>query len=434
MYEAVEVFVNIFQAFAITYYLIKCLGVKEGKNRKCAYITGVIVTVLYLEIMNRIIFFESVGVLIYLVVSLAFSAVFLCGNVAQKIMYNVVMMVAIVCAAMLGAGIVGVIKGTDFLKVGQYGESSRYISLVLTQVILCIFFYMIIKFKTMNEHMDNRYMMVLSIVPVVSVIICCLIVYQENKSESIRALYTLIAVVGIITVNIINMVLMSIERKVYEHNMEEELLVEAYRQKQKEKDIQGIIELQERYSKYKHDEKNILSLISDLADKGEMQKIKNITQKYTGEQSVEKEVICSSNVVLNYLLNRKILQCEELKIEKTCIVLGNVQESIADIDMYVILENLIDNAMEASLKTDKPEIYVMICRTEDTLSFNIGNSVMNGIKEINTDTQTTKEDSRKHGYGLKNIKDVVDKYNGEISYEMRRPDYIMCRVELSLEK
>ena len=84
--------------------------------------------------------------------------------------------------------------------------------------------------------------------------------------------------------------------------------------------------------------------------------------------------------------------------------------------------------MEASLKTDKPEIYVMICRTEDTLSFNIGNSV------INTDTQTTKEDSRKHGYGLKNIKDVVDKYNGEISYEMRRPDYIMCRVELSLGK
>ena len=37
MYEAVEVFVNIFQAFAITYYLIKCLGVKEGKNRKCIY-------------------------------------------------------------------------------------------------------------------------------------------------------------------------------------------------------------------------------------------------------------------------------------------------------------------------------------------------------------------------------------------------------------
>ena len=46
MYEAVEVFVNIFQAFAITYYLIKCLAAKEGKNRKCAYITGGIATVL----------------------------------------------------------------------------------------------------------------------------------------------------------------------------------------------------------------------------------------------------------------------------------------------------------------------------------------------------------------------------------------------------
>lgn len=47
-------------------------------------------------------------------------------------------------------------------------------------------FYMIIKFKTMNEHMDNRYMMVLSIVPVVSVIICCLIVYQEIKVKALE--------------------------------------------------------------------------------------------------------------------------------------------------------------------------------------------------------------------------------------------------------
>ena len=75
--------------------------------------------------------------------------------------------------------------------------------------------------------------------------------------------------------------------------------------------------------------------------------------------------------------------------------------------------------MEASLKTDKPEIYVMICRTEDTLSFNIGNSVMNGIKEINTDTQTTKEDSRKHGYGLKNVKNSAEACGGFclINYE-----------------
>ncbi len=111
-----------------------------------------------------------------------------------------------------------------------------------------------------------------------------------------------------------------------------------------------------------------------------------------------------------------------------------MEESIADIDMYVILENLIDNAMEASLKNRQTGDICDDMQDRRSLSFNIGNSVMNGIKEINTDTQTTKEDSRKHGYGLKKIKDVVDKYNGEISYEMRRPDYIMCRVELSLGK
>lgn len=429
MYKAVELFVNIFQAFAVTFYLIKCLGIKDGKNRTYAWITGIAVTVMYLEVMNSIVFFESVGVLIYLVISLTFSAVLLGGNVTEKIMYNVVMMVAIVCASMLGGGIVGVIKGIDFLKVAQNSGACRYISIVITQVILCIFFYMIIKFKKMNEQMDNRYMLVLSIVPVVSVIICCLIVYQESQSQRIRAIYTLIAVVGIITVNIINMVLLYMEHKVYAHNIEEELLIEAYRQK--EKDIENIIELHERYSKYKHDEKNILSLISELADKGETEKIKSITQKYTGEQSVEKDVICVDNIVLNYLLNKKITQCEELGVDKFFSVLGDIYGAIDDIDMYVILENLIDNAIEAAVKADNPNLYVLLCRSDEKLYFDIGNSVMKDIKEVNVDTQTTKENSRMHGYGLKNIKDVVDKYNGKISYEMHGTDYIMCRVELT---
>ena len=430
MYKAVELLVNIFQAFAVTFYLIKCLGIKAGKNRTFVWITGIIVTVIYLEVMNSIVFFESVGVLVYLVISLTFSVLFLNGNTTEKVMYNVVMMVAIVCSAMLGAGIVGVIKGIDFLEVGQYGDVNRYISLVLTQVILCIFFYMIVKFKTLNENMDNRYMMVLSIVPVVSVIICCLIVYQESKSESIRAIYTLIAVVGIITVNIINMVLLNMERKIYIQHAQEELLIEAYRQK--EKDIENIIELHERYSKYKHDEKNILSLISELADKGATEKIKSIAGKYSGDQSAEKEVICTSNIVLDYLLNRKLAQCEKLGVGKFIAVLGEMEKTIDDIDMYIILENLIDNAIEASVKAARPDVYVVICRTDEGLNFDIANTVAKGTKEVNIDTQTTKADRTKHGYGLKNIKDIVDKYNGNISYEMQGDERIMCRVELQM--
>lgn len=183
-------------------------------------------------------------------------------------------------------------------------------------------------------------------------------------------------------------------------NIEEKILIETYRQK--EKDIENIIELHERYNKYKHDEKNILSLISELAEKGETEKIKKITQ------------------------------CEELGVDKFFSVLGDTPGAIDDIDMYVILENLIDNAIEAAMKTDNPKLYVLICRTEEKLYFDIGNSVIKGIKEVNIDTQTTKENSMLHGYGLKNIKDVVDKYHGKISFEMQGTDYIMCKVELPI--
>ena len=33
---------------------------------------------------------------------------------------------------------------------------------------------------------------------------------------------------------------------------------------------------------------------------------------------------------------------------------------------------------------------------------------------------------------MMNIKDIVDKYNGNISYEMQGDERIMCRVELQM--
>ena len=45
------------------------------------------------------------------------------------------------------------------------------------------------------------------------------------------------------------------------------------------------------------------------------------------------------------------------------------------------------------MKADNPNLYVLLCRSDEKLYFDIGNSVMKDIKEVNVDTQTTKERS-----------------------------------------
>ena len=35
-----------------------------------------------------------------------------------------------------------------------------------------------------------------------------------------------------------------------------------------------------------------------------------------------------------------------------------------------------------------------------------------------------------HGFGIMNIRDIIDKYNGTINYEQQGDNYLMCRCAL----
>ena len=35
-----------------------------------------------------------------------------------------------------------------------------------------------------------------------------------------------------------------------------------------------------------------------------------------------------------------------------------------------------------------------------------------------------------HGFGIMNIRDIIDKYNGTINYEQQGDNYLMCRCTL----
>ena len=74
----IEIILNIFQGFMVTWYLQKCLG--TDREKKDVYITGTVYTFLYLMLQGYFTDFEGVGILIYLGLSLFFSYMMLGGN------------------------------------------------------------------------------------------------------------------------------------------------------------------------------------------------------------------------------------------------------------------------------------------------------------------------------------------------------------------
>ena len=420
--------INLFQSVVVTAFLMASLGCKDKYNKKCIGIIRIVTTFIYLTVSNHIVFFESAGIYIYMVYSLIFSFLVLGGNVIEKIFYNIMMLCCLAGSALLGVGLISLVVKKDYLNTVQFGVVSRYISGILVQILLIIFFLLLIKLKTLLKEKDNKYLFIMSMIPAISVIICCFMVYRSDKSYEMNVIYTFIAMIGIIIINVISIFLLIMEQKLYEQKIRQQVMLSAYQQK--EKDVESILDMQKQNSKQRHDIKNVLILIRELIQDEKYSMALEVLDKYsTGYKNINVTEIVSNNIVLNYLLNRKINECRDNGIDMGCYVLGNI-EGIDDMDLYILLENLCDNAIEAARQCDNSTIRLQISENNDRLYIDIGNTTMFNVLKSNPDMNTTKKDKEIHGFGIMNIRDIIDKYNGTINYEQHGDNYLMCRCRL----
>ena len=333
-----------------------------------------------------------------MVCSLIFSFLVLGGNVIEKIFYNIMMLCCLAGSALLGGGLISLLIKKDYLNVVGYGMGSRYVSVILIQILLMLFLGFIIKLKALLKEKDNKYMFIMSMIPAISVIVCCFMVYRSDNSYEMNVIYTFIAMAGIIIINVISVFLLIMEQKLYEQKMRQQVMLSAYQQK--EKDIESILDMQKQNSKQRHDIKNVLILISELIQDEKYSKALEVLDKYsTGYKNINVTEIVSNNIVLNYLLNRKINECRNNGIDMGCYVLGNI-ECIDDMDLYILLENLCDNAIEAAGQCNNSTIRLQISEDKDKLYIDIGNTTSGNVLKSNPDMNTTKKDKDLHGFGI----------------------------------
>jgi sensor histidine kinase regulating citrate/malate metabolism len=86
-------------------------------------------------------------------------------------------------------------------------------------------------------------------------------------------------------------------------------------------------------------------------------------------------------------------------------------------DMATILGNLLDNAIDALMTIENRRmISVKIKYGKGQFIIKISNT-FNGIVIERTNTLFTKKDGGNHGLGIKNIKRILEKYDGSMDIE-----------------
>lgn len=125
----------------------------------------------------------------------------------------------------------------------------------------------------------------------------------------------------------------------------------------------------------------------------------------------------TANEAFNIILMEKSLLCQKSHITLSCIADGSLLSFMSDADVYALFGNLLDNAIEAVTPLDesKRSIGMSVKALRRFLMINAYNNYEGRIECKGGLPATTKKDRENHGYGLKSMKRIVEKYGGEMT-------------------
>ena len=126
----------------------------------------------------------------------------------------------------------------------------------------------------------------------------------------------------------------------------------------------------------------------------------------------------TGNRILDTILTAKMLQCQNYGINLTCVADGKELDFMQPMDISALFGNALDNAMESVKKIADPQkrlIHVSVSRQKNFLRIKVENCYEGELEFENGMPKTTKHDKRFHGFGMKSIKKIVEKYNGSVT-------------------
>ena len=140
----------------------------------------------------------------------------------------------------------------------------------------------------------------------------------------------------------------------------------------------------------------------------------------------------TGNPVTDVVMNRKWQECESAGIELTSEFIYPERLGIEAFDLGILLNNALDNAIEACRKcAGKQILHIRVRSYQKGRMFFIHmendceNSVLLQPKMPSGLLVTTKADKWLHGIGMQNMRSVVEQYLGTMSYEMRDDVFIL---------
>ena len=297
---------------------------------------------------------------------------------------------------------------SHIMRLRLFGSPWMYFAYLATFVVFWVVLYFAVlkrKWFITSARMDP-----LPLVFSIALSLGILLVYSSYLTFGVNAGAEVHLNQFIISVLILIMLLLIIRNNV--RVTEKEILRRLLYEKEREYRVtQETINLINQKS---HDLKKIIAFLESNTEGPLLEETKSI------EESIRKydSIVQTGNDTVDIVLSEKKLYCANHDINFSCVVDGKVFDIMSDVDVYTLLANALDNAIEATMQVDeetKRNIALRVTRNGAMAQLRLTNSYAIEPKFVSGMPITTKGDKQYHGFGLQSIKTTAKKYGGYFS-------------------
>lgn len=182
------------------------------------------------------------------------------------------------------------------------------------------------------------------------------------------------------------------------------------------------IETYEQIRRIRHDMIGHLVAIRGYHVKRKFDKALEYMDQLHQQIGFASNTIISGNTVVDALINNRMVLMDEKDIECYQTVVIPDELNIQDVDLLIVLENMINNAIEGCERSGNEvrEIMLEMKYKNQNLFIEVKNTYNpEQIQERKGKFISAKEKRENHGIGIGNIEEAVEKYNGLFEVELQ---------------
>lgn len=431
LWKFFEIAVNLLEGFIIFYFICNFLkhDFKTPKGR-FVYILVSVMEALLTTFLNCITLYDwwtgFISVLGYFTV----SCILLRGKVIEKLFAAAIAEVVVIVSSNFVTAVLSVALNSSPEVLFSMQNAYRIIGVTMCQTLNFLLYSFILKIadKTIFSMKMKEWVLIISVLLISSLSFGIIqTALNETKLSAVTSVLLMMCEIGLLALNIICLyITISLNQS---NRTAEELKLKEQQLKHEVQYAQSVRSQYQEMRRIRHDIKQQLAAISGLQFEGKYDK----AQKYISDitDSIEQldMFMDVGNDFVNAILNSKLSTAKSKGIEVLCNFSGKI-DGINEYDLCNLIGNMLDNAVEAAENAgDNAVIEVSLFSDKHKMIFTVSNSISKSVLNSNPELKTVKDEPDLHGFGVKTIKTIAAKYDGNVDFYEENLVFF-CRVLL----